>query len=349
MTSASEPAYTETGNRTLANRIIDWHWKWPIFVASALLLVLLGVTFGVYATLEDDPMLQRGREAFLLGPSLRTHTVLAFVSAFTLGAGLTGLAKATQEFDRLRQILRLDDARFDVYRCRLFPKARALFISALVGGFAGTTLILSPRIFNTVGEGYPSVHSLFSMILLFGLMGIFALITHRQSQVFNEVGRQFVEVDLLEPGAFSPFAALGLRNAGSWFIGSAIASLLMTGTGNMWTIAAVIVVTLGFGTAALIVPSRGLHAHIQERKREELLLIRAAIANERAILFSAAEPSPDPPRMHAMLAYETRIESVREWPFDTSTLSRFGFFLLIPLVSWIGGALVERAVNAALG
>jgi hypothetical protein len=53
--------------------------------------------------------------------------------------------------------------------------------------------------------------------------------------------------------------------------------------------------------------------------------------------------------MHAMLAYEARIESVREWPFDTSTLRRFGLFLLIPLVSWIGGALVERAVNAALG
>ncbi len=349
MTSASEPSHTETGNRALANRIIDWHWKWPILMASTLLLVLLGVTFGVHATLADDPMLQRGRDAFMLGPRLRTDAVLALISAFTLGAGLTGLAKATHEFDRLRRIVRLDDGGFDVYRCRLFPKARALFIAALVGGFAGPTLILSPRIFSPLREGYPSVHSLFSMILLFGLMGAFALVTYRQSQVFNEVGRQVVEVDLLEPESFSPFSALGLMNAGLWFIGSAIASLLMSGTGNMWTIAAVIVVTLGFGVAALIVPSRGLHAHIRERKREELVLIRKAIASERAILFSTAEPSLDPPRMHAMLAYEARIESVREWPFDTSTLSRFGLFLLIPLVSWIGGALVERAVNAALG
>lgn len=349
MTSASEPTHTETANRTLANRIIGWHWKWPISLASALLLVLLGLTFGLHWTLGDDPMLQTGRKAFMLGPRLRTDTVLAFITAFTLGGGLTSLAKATQEFERLRRILRLDDAGFDVYRCRLFPNARALFIAASVGGFAGTALILSPRIFSPLRQGSPSVHSFFSMILLFGLMGAFALITYRQSQVFNEVGRQVVEVDLLEPGAFSPFAALGLRNAGFWFIGSAIASLLMTGAGNMWIIAVVIVVTLGFGVAALIVPSRGLHAHIRERKREELGLIRAAIANERAILFSTAEPSPNPPRMHAMLAYEARIESVREWPFDTSTLSRFGLFLLIPMISWIGGALVERAVNAALG
>jgi hypothetical protein len=52
--------------------------------------------------------------------------------------------------------------------------------------------------------------------------------------------------------------------------------------------------------------------------------------------------------MPSLLAYEARIESVREWPFDTSTLRRFALFLLIPLASWIGGALVERVVDAAL-
>ena len=107
--------------------------------------------------------------------------------------------------------------------------------------------------------------------------------------------------------------------------------------------------TTAFGVATLILPARGLHANIRERKREELVRIRAAIASERASLFSSTERSPVPPQMSAMLAYESRIASVREWPFDTSTLSRFALFLLIPLVSWIGGALVERAVNAALG
>jgi hypothetical protein len=53
--------------------------------------------------------------------------------------------------------------------------------------------------------------------------------------------------------------------------------------------------------------------------------------------------------MAALLAYEARIEAVREWPIDTATLRRFGLFLLIPMASWIGGALVERLVDAALG
>jgi len=39
---------------------------------------------------------------------------------------------------------------------------------------------------------------------------------------------------------------------------------------------------------------------------------------------------------------------VREWPFDASTLVRFGLYLLIPLGSWAGGAFVERVIDALL-
>jgi hypothetical protein len=35
-------------------------------------------------------------------------------------------------------------------------------------------------------------------------------------------------------------------------------------------------------------------------------------------------------------------------PFDTPTLVRFALFLLIPLGSWLGGAVVERVVDLVL-
>ena len=50
-----------------------------------------------------------------------------------------------------------------------------------------------------------------------------------------------------------------------------------------------------------------------------------------------------------LVAYEARIESVREWPFDSGTLSRFLLYLALPLGSWAGGALVERAIDGLLG
>ncbi len=48
------------------------------------------------------------------------------------------------------------------------------------------------------------------------------------------------------------------------------------------------------------------------------------------------------------MAWESRIEGVREWPFDTGTFARFGLYLLIPLASWSGGALVERLIDGLL-
>jgi hypothetical protein len=49
-----------------------------------------------------------------------------------------------------------------------------------------------------------------------------------------------------------------------------------------------------------------------------------------------------------LLAYKNKIETTQEWPFDSSTLLRFSIYMLIPIGSMAGGALVERAVNLLL-
>jgi hypothetical protein len=46
-----------------------------------------------------------------------------------------------------------------------------------------------------------------------------------------------------------------------------------------------------------------------------------------------------------LLAYQERIESLRDWPMDASAFRRFGLYLLIPLGSWLGSALVERLLD----
>ena len=53
-------------------------------------------------------------------------------------------------------------------------------------------------------------------------------------------------------------------------------------------------------------------------------------------------------KLPGLLAYKHEIESVREWPFDAPTLTRFFLYVAIPLGSWIGGALVERLLGVAL-
>lgn len=38
-----------------------------------------------------------------------------------------------------------------------------------------------------------------------------------------------------------------------------------------------------------------------------------------------------------------------EWPFDAGVLRRFGLYVLIPVASWVLGALVEPFVDRVLG
>lgn len=106
------------------------------------------------------------------------------------------------------------------------------------------------------------------------------------------------------------------------------------------------VLMLFLALTALILPVRGIHQRIQTQKREELATIRQHIQRERDKLLAASGGVDD--RLVALLAMETRIERVEEWPFGAGSLYRVGFYLLLGLGSWVGAALVERVLERAL-
>jgi len=97
-----------------------------------------------------------------------------------------------------------------------------------------------------------------------------------------------------------------------------------------------------------LLPSRGVHERLHAAKLEELTRVRAEIECARAALVDTRNKGAEIARMPALLAWEARVERVSVWPFDAATLVRFALFLLIPLGSWLGGALVERAVDSVL-
>jgi hypothetical protein len=54
-------------------------------------------------------------------------------------------------------------------------------------------------------------------------------------------------------------------------------------------------------------------------------------------------------RIEEIVAYRDVVEGVSTWPADSSTFVRFSLYLLIPLGSWAGGAMVERFIDSLLG
>ena len=98
--------------------------------------------------------------------------------------------------------------------------------------------------------------------------------------------------------------------------------------------------------AALLWPARRLRGAIREAKHRELARIREELhrARDEVVSGRAAEGG----RLADLLAYRRYLEELRDWPFDNSTVARFLRYLLIPLGSWLGGALVERFVSNLL-
>lgn len=106
-------------------------------------------------------------------------------------------------------------------------------------------------------------------------------------------------------------------------------------------IAAISSALLGLAAAALTIPTWGAHRAIGAAKAAELDRVRGQLREAR-------EARKDD-RLPGLLAWEARIESASTWPIDAHSLRLSGLYVLIPLGGWIGGAVVERLMDALLG
>ena len=81
----------------------------------------------------------------------------------------------------------------------------------------------------------------------------------------------------------------------------------------------------------------------------ELACVRAAMRGELdALAGSRLAGRGEPLSLADLVAWESRIDAVREWPVDAPVLLRFAIYAAIPLGSWLGGALVEHMLGAVL-
>ncbi len=163
----------------------------------------------------------------------------------------------------------------------------------------------------------------------------------------SATARRIRELDLLDLGPLGPLTAHGLTNALIAMGFVAVYALFLIDLRYLPIFALTLVVAALTAAAGLVLPAWGAHRCIQQRKVEELAWCRARIRSSRAALANASA-RPDRQRLDELLAWEQRVAAVPEWPFDSSTFVRAGLYLLIPLLSWSGGALVERLLDAAL-
>ena len=102
--------------------------------------------------------------------------------------------------------------------------------------------------------------------------------------------------------------------------------------------------------AAFLGPVLGIRQQILLAKNKELHWCDENIANARDQFKHTHESEQrKPPQLDELLVYRQYINELSEWPFDVSTVLRLILFSMIPLGSWLGGAMVERTVDSFLG
>lgn len=153
-----------------------------------------------------------------------------------------------------------------------------------------------------------------------------------------------LEIDLFDISRLDGLGRIALRRALPWVIASAIVFLMsfaQTASVLFWPLFSGLMMS-----AALIfgLPMWRVHGLIDRAKNAELARLRHEIALANRA-FGKEDNAATASRLSALIALERRLERVREWPLDLSTVVRFGLYLALPLGSWLGGALVEKALD----
>ena len=265
-----------------------------------------------------------------------------------------------RDLEALRPVLREGEAAYACLRNHLMRlDQRRLWIAGLVGlalFFAAEQIAVERWTRLLAGEWSLQAICIvavgFACWVVLGRAWVYLIDSAR---LYSQIGERHVEVDLLDLRPVSPLTRHGLRivllvvlSIPLTLVLATVASPLASSSpttlaihGGLWLVPV--------AAAVFVLPLRGLRRQIRSRKAEELTRVREEILLDRNLVArrdsGSAEAST---RLPGLLAFEKRIESVREWPFDASTLTRFFLYIAIPLGSWLGGALVERLLGAAL-
>jgi hypothetical protein len=179
--------------------------------------------------------------------------------------------------------------------------------------------------------------------------GVYTYRAYSDAHAFASLARSLSDVDLLERDALLPFARQGLRSAVPGVIFVTFLAMNLGDEGFLLTVVFLGAIVLVQNVAMLMIPLRGLHESLRAAKRAELLRVNAAIRGDTAALVGSPLSRREAPSLTDLLTWRRYVESVPEWPIDLSTLGRFAFYVGIPLLSWVGAALVERALDVVIG
>jgi len=320
---------------------------WVAGVATAALLfgsyVLGNTLFTGWSGLVDPEGLLFYESAYG-----RMAFVISVLAGYVLSASRYLVRGALADFDALRPHLHCDAERAGAWRRSLeaVDGARARWIGALFFLLSPAVMISTEgaQIFLPGNWNFGVAWSLFVNGLMFWLTGRAGYLCVQHAVAFRRLAQRLSEADLLEREPFLLIGRRGMRLALFWAGAASIQAFLLANPNFLVAMVSTLALTLATGAGVFAIPILGAHRVLLAARNAELKRLREGIRSERGVLLGAGAAE----RLPALLALEARVMQVSTWPFDASMRARTVLLILLPLGSWIGGALVERLLEAAL-
>jgi len=158
-----------------------------------------------------------------------------------------------------------------------------------------------------------------------------------------------VPIDALDMGGLAPVTSFSVTAA--LLIGLFV-SVFAINFSDPGFLPVVVPVALIVSLALSIVwrPLATAHERIRAVKHAELARVTSALrgGSEDAGKLAIRAIDSEAPSVQELLAYRRYLTELPEWPFDFGNRFRLLFYLSLPVGSWVGGALVERALSSWL-
>src|SRR5262245_33525303 len=186
-----------------------------------------------------------------------------------------------------------------------------------------------------------------SFVAFIGGIHVYRVFT--DARTFARLARALPGVDLLDREALLPFARQGLLSAAPGVLFVTFFALNLGDAGFVLAAALLGSAVIVQNAATLLIPMRGVHERLRAAKRDELARVNAAIRGDPGALRGSPLGKRADISLSDLLAWRAFVEEVPEWPIDVSTLGRFAVYVGIPVLGWIGAALVQHVLERALG
>lgn len=307
---------------------------------AALFVILLGL-YAAAAALDHRPWIVTTKT----GPGLDRRAWVAICLSLIVCAAL-GLQRFSQLADMKDAPMFARDLPPGFSWFPTFSKTRLRLCTALgvaVGGggmlwFLATGAGGSGDVGRGVGTWSVVVTAVLGVMFFRGVE-----LTRAGTSHSRDVLRAGIVVDLLRIERLYPFGRAAARTATIWFTVSAATLLLLVGTSLGPAMAALGAACAAMGGWVFFGTLGQIRRAIRAAKAIELEQVRQQLIGLKASLH--ADPAA-PAKLQSLLAYEARIEAVREWPFDQTTFARMAASSLVLTVPWFGqafaGAVVAR-------